>query len=102
MVAIESPSIILFFCFPSQDEIIYIHRKWIPKSEGNIFPQNLHIQFHGREMHSLCFVSKNILVEVNGTSGQFDKSSWIATGCEDGTVRLTRYASNWLLFVSDL
>ncbi|KAJ6390314.1 hypothetical protein OIU77_024519 [Salix suchowensis] len=74
-----------------KDEIIYIHRKWVPKMERKIFPQNLHIQFHGREMHSLCFVSKNTLVEANGKNFHSARSSWIATGCEDGTVRLTRY-----------
>ncbi|KAJ6686773.1 WD REPEAT PROTEIN [Salix purpurea] len=74
-----------------KDEIIYIHRKWVPKMERKIFPQNLHIQFHGREMHSLCFVSKNTLVEANGKNIHSARSSWIATGCEDGTVRLTRY-----------
>ncbi|CAK7348505.1 unnamed protein product [Dovyalis caffra] len=73
------------------DEVIYIHRQWVPERERKIFPKNLHIQFHGREMHSLCFVSKHALVEANGKHIQFDKSSWIATGCEDGTVRLTRY-----------
>lgn len=82
-----------------KDEIIYIHRKWVPEREWKIFPQNLHTQFHGREMHSLCFVSKNTLVEANGNDFQFDRSSWIATGCEDGTVRLTRYipgVEGWL------
>uniref|UniRef100_A0A6N2NEC3 Uncharacterized protein n=1 Tax=Salix viminalis TaxID=40686 RepID=A0A6N2NEC3_SALVM len=74
-----------------KDEIIYIHRKWVPKMERKIFPQNLHIQFHGREMHSLCFVSKNTLVEAIGKNFHSARSSWIATGCEDGTVRLTRY-----------
>lgn len=82
--------LVSYMHFPSQDEIIYIHRKWVPEKERKIFPQNLHIQFHGREMHSLCFVSKNTLVEANGKNFQFDRSSWIATGCEDGTVRLTR------------
>ena len=52
----------------------------------------MHIQFHGRELHSLCFVSENAATEENGNDGLIDNSSWIATGCEDGTVRLTRYA----------
>lgn len=82
---------LLFFIF--QDEIIYIHKFWIPKSERKIFPQNLHIQFHGREMHSLCFVSKDSCVGLNRKHDLSSRSSWIATGCEDGTVRLTRYNS---------
>ncbi|RVX01429.1 hypothetical protein CK203_017454 [Vitis vinifera] len=72
-----------------KDEIIYIHRFWIPESERKIFPQNLHIQFHGREMHSLCFVSRDSQVGLNGKHDLSSRSSWIATGCEDGTVRLT-------------
>uniref|UniRef100_A0A2P2JEI7 Transducin family protein n=1 Tax=Rhizophora mucronata TaxID=61149 RepID=A0A2P2JEI7_RHIMU len=32
-----------------------------------------------------------MLVEPNGKHDPFDKSSWIVTGCEDGTVRLTRF-----------
>lgn len=76
-----------------QDEIIYIHRFWIPESERKIFPHNLHIQFHGREMHSLCFVSRDSQVGLNGKHDLSSRSSWIATGCEDGTVRLTRYNS---------
>ncbi|XP_034690714.1 uncharacterized protein LOC117918294 isoform X1 [Vitis riparia] len=81
-----------------KDEIIYIHRFWIPESERKIFPQNLHIQFHGREMHSLCFVSRDSQVGLNGKHDLSSRSSWIATGCEDGTVRLTRYSpgvENW-------
>ncbi|WCJ22639.1 Transducin family protein / WD-40 repeat family protein [Euphorbia peplus] len=74
-----------------KDEIIYFHRLLIQQKEMRIYPQNLHIQFHGREVHSLCFISKNTPIEENVKSGRFDKSRWIATGCEDGTVRLTRY-----------
>ncbi|XP_075524062.1 uncharacterized protein LOC142556499 isoform X1 [Primulina tabacum] len=59
-----------------KDDTIYVHRHWIPENCRKLYPRNLHIQFHGREIHSLCFISS---------------SSWIATGCEDGTVRLTRY-----------
>lgn len=67
-----------------------------------IFPQSLHIQFHGREMHSLCFVYENVPTEAIGKCGLFDKCSWVATGCEDGTVRLTRYAivSTCLLYLT--
>ncbi|KAL5859325.1 hypothetical protein ACOSQ4_000621 [Xanthoceras sorbifolium] len=81
-----------------KDEVIYIHRHWIPKSERQMFPHNLHMQFHGREIHTLCFVSENLRAGANGKKSPYDKSSWIATGCEDGTVRLTRYSpgvENW-------
>ncbi|KAJ9187931.1 hypothetical protein P3X46_003342 [Hevea brasiliensis] len=86
----DVPEMDTYFAYV-KDEVIYIHRQWIPESEMKIFPQNLHIQFHGREMHSLCFVCENAPTEANGKNGLFDKCSWIATGCEDGTVRLTRY-----------
>lgn len=76
-----------------QDEIIYIRRFWIPESERKIFPQNLHFQFHGREIHSLCFVSMDLQAGLDGKHDLSSRSSWIATGCEDGTVRLTRYNS---------
>ncbi|XP_021279955.1 uncharacterized protein LOC110413462 isoform X3 [Herrania umbratica] len=81
-----------------KDEIIYIHRHWLPGSGKKIFPQNLHLQFHGREMHSLCFVYENLQVQATEAETLADKSSWIATGCEDGTVRLTRFTpemENW-------
>ncbi|XP_055962170.1 uncharacterized protein LOC126688213 isoform X2 [Mercurialis annua] len=74
-----------------KDEIIYIHRQRKPQSQRKIFPQHLHIQFHGRELHSLCFISDDAAVKENGKDCLSDNSSWIATGCEDGTVRLTRY-----------
>ncbi|KAK8718200.1 hypothetical protein V6N13_045443 [Hibiscus sabdariffa] len=81
-----------------KDEIIYIHRHWLAEGGGENFPQNLHLQFHGREMHSLCFVSENLQVKGNEEENLVHKSSWIATGCEDGTVRLTRFTpemENW-------
>ncbi|KAJ8752101.1 hypothetical protein K2173_001776 [Erythroxylum novogranatense] len=68
-----------------KDEIIYVYQNWVPKREGKIFPLNLHIQFHGREMHSLCFVSESLFLEEDGKHGSVHKTSWIATGCEDGT-----------------
>ncbi|XP_022757740.1 uncharacterized protein LOC111304949 isoform X3 [Durio zibethinus] len=80
-----------------KDEIIYIHRQWLPGGKKK-FPQNLHLQFHGREMHSLCFVFESLQVQGNEVENLVDKSSWIATGCEDGTVRLTRFTpetENW-------
>lgn len=49
-------------------------------------------------MHSLCFVYENLQVQANEVETLVGKSSWIATGCEDGTVRLTRYADSHLPF----
>ncbi|PKI35559.1 hypothetical protein CRG98_044013 [Punica granatum] len=75
-----------------KDEIIHIHRLWKSESGESILPRNLHLQFHGRELHSLCFMRQNPQVEAN------ERSSWLVTGCEDGTVRLTRYdpfVENW-------
>lgn len=84
---------VLTFKFLFKDEVIHIHRQWIPNNERKMFPKNLHMQFHGREMHTLCFVSENLQVGSNVKTCPLGKSSWIATGCEDGTVRLTRYAN---------
>ncbi|XP_043725320.1 uncharacterized protein LOC122671907 isoform X2 [Telopea speciosissima] len=67
--------------------VIHIHRLWVPIGERKLFPQVLHIQYHGKEIHSLCFVSGG-----SHLSAKVAKYSWIATGCEDGTVRLTRYS----------
>lgn len=71
--------------------MIYIHRYWVSDSERKIFPQNLHVQFHGRELHSLCFIPEDFEPESDNKHDIFSRSSWIVTGCEDGTVRLTRY-----------
>ncbi|KAL3531563.1 hypothetical protein ACH5RR_010885 [Cinchona calisaya] len=78
-------------CFAfMKNEIIHIHRHWVPESEceSELYPQNLCLQFHGREIHSVCFIA-----------GESDYDlDWIATGSEDGTVRLTRYEpgrQNW-------
>ncbi|KAH1079034.1 hypothetical protein AAZX31_19G206700 [Glycine max] len=81
-----------------KDEMINIHRHWIHNRDGKVYPQSLHMQFHGREIHSLCFISDDVLVGDNYKCALFSKSSWIATGCEDGTVRLTWYSpgiENW-------
>ncbi|KAL2345522.1 hypothetical protein Fmac_006807 [Flemingia macrophylla] len=81
-----------------KDEMIHIHRQWIYNRDGKIYPQSLHMQFHGREIHSLCFISDDVLVRDNNSCTTLSKSSWIATGCEDGTVRLTWYSpgiENW-------
>ncbi|KAK1365489.1 hypothetical protein POM88_041050 [Heracleum sosnowskyi] len=74
-----------------KDEIIYIHRHWVPDCERKIYPQNLHLQFHGREMHSLCFISENTRIPSGKERGFFPNACWLATGCEDGTVRLTSH-----------
>lgn len=81
-----------------KDEVIYIHKYWVADSERKIYPQNLHLQFHGREMHSLCFVFDDAQFSLKEKQSLVSQSSWIATGCEDGTVRLTRYSpgvDNW-------
>lgn len=84
--------------FLRQDDIIYIHRHWVLDGERKALSRNLHMQFHGREMHSICFVSEELQPGVTGRDHLFDRSSWIATGCEDGTVRLTRYGYYYMLF----
>ncbi|KAK4273317.1 hypothetical protein QN277_021743 [Acacia crassicarpa] len=81
-----------------KDEIIYIHKHWVSDEDRKIYPQNLHMQFHGREMHSLCFISGNILLGNNFEHHLYSNFCLIATGCEDGTVRLTWYSpgiDNW-------
>ncbi|KAL0436033.1 UNVERIFIED_CONTAM: WD repeat-containing protein 6 [Sesamum radiatum] len=82
-----------------KDDVIYIHRHWVPENDRQIYPRNLHVQFHGREVHSLCFICGHSLCSSDEDQGLVSGSSWIATGCEDGTVRLTRYKpgmENWL------
>ncbi|KAJ9547579.1 hypothetical protein OSB04_020122 [Centaurea solstitialis] len=81
-----------------KDEVIYIHKHLVPTSD-RIYPQNLHLQFHGREMHSLCFIDD---LTQSSSDEKLFRSSSIATGCEDGTVRLTRYTYNYYLIVVEL
>ncbi|XP_021836523.2 uncharacterized protein [Spinacia oleracea] len=83
----QTPEICSGFAYV-KDEIIYVHRYWIPDGEMKIFPRNLHLQFHGREIHSLCFIPDDVQC---ATHFLHPKLSWVATGGEDGTVRLTRY-----------
>ncbi|KAM3323632.1 putative protein isoform X1 [Capsicum chacoense] len=81
-----------------KDGIIYVHRQWVTTSERMMYPKNFHLQFHGREIHTLCFVSLDPSCSLNEKQDTFSEMIWVATGCEDGTVRLTRYASeieNW-------
>ncbi|KAM0948407.1 putative transcription factor WD40-like family [Dioscorea sansibarensis] len=74
-----------------KDQTIYINRLWVPVHERQLFPKVLHMQYHGREVHSLCFISSCF--------SRRNYDVWMATGCEDGTVRLTRYMpvdmGNW-------
>ncbi|XP_057519754.1 uncharacterized protein LOC130800308 isoform X2 [Amaranthus tricolor] len=83
----QKPEIYSGFAYV-KDEIIYVHRHQVPDGEKKIFPRNLHLQFHGREIHSLCFVPEDIQYAIDLPHSTL---SWVATGCEDGTVRLTRY-----------
>uniref|UniRef100_A0A803M7A0 Transducin/WD40 repeat-like superfamily protein n=1 Tax=Chenopodium quinoa TaxID=63459 RepID=A0A803M7A0_CHEQI len=88
----QTPEICSGFAYV-KDEIIYVHRYWVPDGENKIFLRNLHLQFHGKEIHSLCFIPEDVQCAT-------PKISWVATGCEDGTVRLTRYnhgTSNWAM-----
>ncbi|KAK2970234.1 hypothetical protein RJ640_021670, partial [Escallonia rubra] len=81
-----------------KDETIYVHKHWLPDSDRKICYPNLHLQFHGREIHSLCFISDELHFSSDEHQRLYCRSSWIATGCEDGTVRLTRYTpgiENW-------
>ncbi|EEC74377.1 hypothetical protein OsI_09702 [Oryza sativa Indica Group] len=72
-----------------KDHNIHIHRHWAPCQDKKLLPQVFHMQFHGREVHSLCFI------DPAGYSNP-EKSSnlYIATGCEDGTMRLTGNSIN--------
>lgn len=79
--------------------MIYVHRYWVSDSERKVFPRNLHVQFHGREMHSLCFIPEILEPKVDNKHGISYRSSWIVTGCEDGTVRMTRYIVVILLLI---
>ncbi|XP_078169265.1 transducin family protein / WD-40 repeat family protein [Carex rostrata] len=72
-----------------KDQEIHVHRLWVSISEKQVIPQVLHMQFHGREIHTLSFVSLGTKLKQKGTS-----CALVATGCEDGTVRLTRYLPN--------
>ncbi|VFQ88926.1 unnamed protein product [Cuscuta campestris] len=84
----HSPEMKNCFAFV-KDGIINIQRYWVTENERKMYPKNLHLQFHGREIHSLCFIQPSC--SPNGKGCYSFESSWIATGCEDGTVRLTRY-----------
>ncbi|KAF8780362.1 hypothetical protein HU200_001473 [Digitaria exilis] len=69
-----------------KDHDIHIHRHWAPCQDKKVLPQVLHLQFHGREVHSLCFIDPASYSDLESSSDLL-----IATGCEDGTVRLTGF-----------
>ncbi|KAH9318915.1 hypothetical protein KI387_020684, partial [Taxus chinensis] len=75
-----------------KDHMIYVLRNWVPDDQIKLFPQSLHTQFHGREIHSVHFIPMpdSLFNHLNDCP---PKISWIATGSEDGTVRLTRHSS---------
>ncbi|XP_042410998.1 WD repeat-containing protein 6-like isoform X1 [Zingiber officinale] len=70
-----------------KDHIVHVHRVWVVAKE-KLFPKVLHMQYHGREIHSLSFISA-VHLSTRNKGGH----SWIATGCEDGSLRLARYSS---------
>uniref|UniRef100_A0A0D9VNJ7 Uncharacterized protein n=1 Tax=Leersia perrieri TaxID=77586 RepID=A0A0D9VNJ7_9ORYZ len=72
-----------------KDHSIHIRRQWAPAQDKKLLPQVLHTQFHGREVHSLCFIDP-----VGYSNPERSSDLYIATGCEDGTVRLTRNSVN--------
>ncbi|XP_020590632.1 uncharacterized protein LOC110031650 isoform X2 [Phalaenopsis equestris] len=77
------------FCFAYvKDFNIHIHRRWVPAHERQQHTQVLHLQYHGREIHTVCFIS--FPLQSNPVK---PCDSMIVTGCEDGTVRLTRCKS---------
>ncbi|KAJ3681314.1 hypothetical protein LUZ60_015803 [Juncus effusus] len=72
-----------------KDQEIHIHRLWATTHEKQAIPQVLNIQFHGREIHTLSFISPVHKLRWKDNN----PSLLVATGCEDGTVRLTKYSS---------
>lgn len=76
-----------------KDHTIYVLRNWVPDDQIKVFPQVLHTQFHGREIHSVHFIPMPTSLILGQNMQSYPKISWIATGSEDGTVRITRYSS---------
>ncbi|KQK24040.1 uncharacterized protein LOC100829848 [Brachypodium distachyon] len=72
-----------------KDHTIHVHRHWALAQDKKLLPQVLHTQFHGREVHSLCFIGPASYSHPGKST-----DLWIATGCEDGTVRLTGYSAS--------
>ncbi|KAL6649063.1 hypothetical protein ACP70R_013287 [Stipagrostis hirtigluma subsp. patula] len=71
-----------------KDYDIHIRRHWAATQDKKLLPQVLHLQFHGREVHSLCFIDQASYSSIENSS-----HLCVATGCEDGTVRLTGYST---------
>ncbi|KAJ1299145.1 hypothetical protein BS78_01G509500 [Paspalum vaginatum] len=69
-----------------KDHDIHIHRHWAPTYDKKLLPQVLHLQFHGREVHSLCLIDPESYSDLDNSPDLL-----IATGSEDGTVRLTGF-----------
>ncbi|KAG0472116.1 hypothetical protein HPP92_016662 [Vanilla planifolia] len=79
------------YCFAYvKDRNIHVYRLWEPAHQRLQYPRILHIQYHGREIHTLCFIS---FLQQSTEGKRCD--SLIATGCEDGSVRLTSLGSFW-------
>ncbi|CAM8965527.1 unnamed protein product [Rhodiola kirilowii] len=77
-----------------KDETIHVHKYWVPVNQRTTIPNSLHIQFHGREIHSVCFITEDSNYHFNATMSHIGRrSSYVASGSEDGTVRLSRYTS---------
>ncbi|XP_078443680.1 transducin family protein / WD-40 repeat family protein [Wolffia australiana] len=68
-----------------KDNKLHICRRWETGSLRKSFPKTLNLQFHGREIHTTCFISRPM------SSKDKRKDLWVASGSEDGAVRLTRY-----------
>ncbi|KAF3789136.1 hypothetical protein EJ110_NYTH19335 [Nymphaea thermarum] len=77
-----------------KENIIHVHRVWVPTMEKRLLPRALHLQFHGREIHSLCFIDVGLQIISRQSNNYLNNVCWIATGSEDGTVRLTRYTTD--------
>jgi hypothetical protein len=78
---------------PSQLDSMGVEKEEKPNSIKKLIsqvPQSLHGQFHGREIHSVHFVPAG---NIQVTSGQHVRK-WIATGAEDGAVRISRLDSS--------
>ncbi|KAH7404388.1 hypothetical protein KP509_15G022600 [Ceratopteris richardii] len=81
-----------------EDGIIHLLRRWfvtpnvpfpllyLANRSSLLSSFLLQSQFHGREVHSVNFISTD---EVS--TGQVPPTSWIATGAEDGVVEIMRF-----------
>eukprot|EP00250_Pteridium_aquilinum_P022674 c2553_g1_i1 orf=96-4151(+) len=88
-----------------KDGLIHVFQKWfvapkaaspvsmLPVANRSSFLSSLLIrsQFHGREIHSVNLVSSTHICK-----DQIHSTSWIATGAEDGVVRIMRFNEDTL------